>query len=275
MDSLQVRTKLKRERPFENLVLTPFTLLSLCFCFRYSDSPVGPYDEVSVQKSTEMGVATANFSILLIFLFPLHQLIYVAGSFKSPETGTSGLRITNIVVSTEATMVSGRATWNIPKHLATFRFSHPVHSSSKETQTVEIYHPKNSPLYSSKPFFSAKLSPSSLPSLPINTNLFFFPSLPLFQPDLRQSDRYTDEKSNRSVIGTQEGLYKSTAPTFKGSFSLGYCQPSLKNEKGQESFGDGQSFPRAPVFQTGFHFKKVEVGFPLSKEFVVGDRKNV
>ena len=57
---------------------------------RYSDTPVGPYDELCI----------------------------IPGAFQAPETvGCKGnhLRITGIWVSQEATLLNGRRSWNIPK----------------------------------------------------------------------------------------------------------------------------------------------------------------
>ena len=59
--------------------------------FRYSDTPVGAYDELAI----------------------------IPGSFEAPESvGCKGkhMRITGIWVSQETTLMNGRKNWNIPKY---------------------------------------------------------------------------------------------------------------------------------------------------------------
>lgn len=212
--------------------------------YRYASSPAGPYDE----------------------------LIYVAGSFQSKDSNTSGLRITNIYVSTQDSVWNGRRNWNIPKHVAKFEWSHPFRARTTELQTVKIYHPSlanASNLLSSvddqKPFFSATFTQSKyLPYLPINTS--YFPALPLIQPPL-QAGLYK-RNSREAQVETEsmpDDLYRSTSPTFKGKFTLAYCQYTT----GQSTFGDGISFPRATnTLGYGCYMPNVEVGFPWSVEYV-------
>lgn len=206
--------------------------------YRYSSSPVGPYDE----------------------------LIYVAGTFQSKESNTKALRITNIYVSTQESVWNGRRNWNIPKHVAKFEWS-----GTKELQTVKVYHPSlstatNLPsnVKEEKSFFSATLTQSRyIPYLPLNTN--YFPSLPLVQPPL-QAGLYK-RNSREAQVETQSlptDLYRSTSPTFKGRFTLAYSQYT----PGQSSYGDGISFPKATnTFAFGCYLPNVQVGFPWSKEY--------
>lgn len=218
--------------------------------YRYASSPAGPYDE----------------------------LIYVAGVFDSPRSKTRGLRITNIYVSTEASVWNGRRNWNIPKHRADFTWSHPLRAKKFQTQTVSVSHPPSSPMLKSSngtattgPFFSAKMQQSSwIPYLPLNTNLFFLPALPLYQPPVRQGKHYAElDSSDQSVIASQpNNMYRSTCPTFeRGRMTLAYCQPTDTRLKG---YGDGLSFPRAQhTFGVGIHCPTVQVQFPLPQEHPV------
>lgn len=211
--------------------------------YRYASSPVGPYDE----------------------------LIYVAGSFQSKHSGTKGLRITNIYVSTESSIWNGRRNWNIPKHLAKFEWSHPFRSKTTDAQTVHISHPSltsitnhNSSLDQQDPFFSAVLCQSKyLPFLPINTNCF--PSLPLYQPPLqaglyKRSTREADVETH----SLPSDLYRATSPTFKGKITVAFCQYA----PGKSSYGDGISFPKSVnTLGYGCYMSKVEVSFPSSQGF--------
>lgn len=83
----------------------------------YSESPVGPYDE----------------------------LMYVPGRWKYSD-GTKAWRITQIYVSTRVSIMNGRKNWNIPKHLADFDIS----TTSDGTTTISVSHPGTS-----VPFFKA------------------------------------------------------------------------------------------------------------------------
>lgn len=217
--------------------------------YRYASSPAGPYDE----------------------------LIYVAGMFNSPRTKTRGLRITNIYVSTDASVWNGRRNWNIPKHRADFKWSHPMRATHFQTQTVSVSHPSTSPLASSSsssssssaadgqaPFFSAQLQQSSwLPYFPLNTNLPFLPSIPLYQPPLRRGKRYP-ERETAAIESQPDNLYRSTCPTFEhGKVTLAYCKPIGSGKK----YGDGTSFPKAEhTLGVGIYCPTVQVQFPLPRE---------
>lgn len=142
---------------------------------------------------------------------------------------------------------------------------------------LTVYHPENSPLNSSTPFFSATFQsvlPSLIPSIPITTDLPIISKvIKLIQPNLLPSELYTDEILRNGSIGTEKGVYRSTAPTFKGTFELASCKPNLENGK-EKSYGDGKSFPiGSNMLGVGVHFKEVEVGFPLSEEFIVGNKR--
>ncbi|KAI9677714.1 MAG: hypothetical protein M1829_002486 [Trizodia sp. TS-e1964] len=97
---------------------------------RYSDTPVGPYDE----------------------------LLLLPGAFSVPGTSPEKKhnRVTRIYVSQKATTYNGRKNWNIPKHLARFAFSHPPTrqgSRPPDTLTVEVFPPGEN----TAPFFTATL----------------------------------------------------------------------------------------------------------------------
>lgn len=103
----------------------------------YSESPVGPYDE----------------------------LIYVPGRWKY-EHNDPAFRITRIYVSTKESTENGRRNWNIPKQVANFSYR----SGPDGTTLFSVSLPSNP----DKPFFSASIKPipllSSL-SIPTSTTI--------------------------------------------------------------------------------------------------------
>lgn len=148
---------------------------------------------------------------------------------------------------------------DIPKHKARFEWSHKVHTNSSEIQTVSVNHPLGSSLETDSPFFSATLRPSSYcPNIPLNTTYSFLPSLFLYQPILHVSKYKKGTQENLLSVPTEQFL--GVSPTFIGSFHLASMSPLSPLKE----FGDGKSFPKLPAgpFGIGFHFPRVEVGFP-------------
>ncbi|KAI9925099.1 hypothetical protein MW887_006507 [Aspergillus wentii] len=112
----------------------------LCMFVRYTQSPVGPYDEV----------------------------LWAPGYFKVPATGKKRERITNIYVSSVDSVYNGRRNWNIPKQLASFKF-HPSDTKFPPYKRIEVSLPDNT----DNPFISLDLKPMSLlsrPFLPLSTS---------------------------------------------------------------------------------------------------------
>ncbi|KAJ7789380.1 hypothetical protein B0H14DRAFT_243605 [Mycena olivaceomarginata] len=121
--------------PLEAPELRPGVILpdiGLILIVRYSAGPVGPYDE----------------------------LIYIPGRWAYNLTD-SGLRITQIYVTTNASVFNGRTNWNIPKHQADFNFTKLADGS----QTVTVSPPGDL----ANPHFSVKLTPTIDP-VPIEIN---------------------------------------------------------------------------------------------------------
>ncbi|KAA1468435.1 hypothetical protein DENSPDRAFT_464714 [Dentipellis sp. KUC8613] len=217
---------------------------------RYTDSPAGPYDE----------------------------LMYVGGKFENPvegkgvETG----RITNIYVSTNASVWNGRRNWNIPKHLA--RFEWTPKAGDPYTTTLKVYHHDGvpPPLSATEPFFEATLTRSRLPAVPLNTaNIpFASRSLRLVQPPLFRG-RYPDdgEMPGSAVIGTDDpphgrtNPWLSITPGYNGWFGLAYIE-AVKRNGALEDLGDGCSFPRCNPVWMGMRFEGV-IHFPAPE--VVGE----
>ncbi|MCJ1251919.1 hypothetical protein MMC30_009157 [Trapelia coarctata] len=118
---------------------------------RYSDSPVGPYDEMLVCPGT-------------------FEYEVVDNGQKVVRKNT---RVSRIYVSQKVTCYNGRKTWNIPKHLARFSFTSPTPDTTK----VEVFpHDTTGDILeataSAKPFFTALYKPISyMPSFPFSTRI--------------------------------------------------------------------------------------------------------
>ncbi|KAH7323452.1 hypothetical protein BKA65DRAFT_435334 [Rhexocercosporidium sp. MPI-PUGE-AT-0058] len=154
---------------------------------RYTESPVGPYDElIIVPGNIEYELDTKDKD----------------GSLKR-ET-KKNLRVTRIYVSQEATCWNGRNNWNIPKHLADFEFKplpnkavrisvYPLETAGSGTQRVR----------SKSPFFSAIYKPITYaPSFPLSTAAAKYVGLDLslVQPPLPDGT----DSSVAELVGTKQ-----------------------------------------------------------------------
>ncbi|KAI8231006.1 hypothetical protein K4K54_000325 [Colletotrichum sp. SAR 10_86] len=127
-------------------------ILGMIQIIRYSESPVGPYDE----------------------------LLIVPGFFKYDHTNAEGereekknVRVSRIYVSQKYTCWNGRTNWNIPKHLARFDWTEKENGET----TVKIYpHDTTGDLSESmpakKPWFKATFKPDLVNGLPFSTDLY-------------------------------------------------------------------------------------------------------
>ncbi|KAF9692210.1 hypothetical protein EKO04_009851 [Ascochyta lentis] len=125
--------------------------LGAVMVIRYTDTPVGPYDELML--------IPGNFSVPQLPNSPL----------KIPK---KALRIARIYVSQRTTTYNGRLNWNIPKHLARFSFSAPVTprgAVSPQDLTVKVFPPGTVDGDGVQPFFACKLTPWKwVPAVPVN-----------------------------------------------------------------------------------------------------------
>jgi hypothetical protein len=147
---------------------------------------------------------------------------------------------------------------DIPKHRADFSFT-PLPGGRT---AVRIAHPRDSPLYADgAPFFTAVLTASALPAVPL-------PSLPLFtlvQPPLLPG-RYPADQDGAACVGTDgANPWLAIAPRYKGRWALSWIEPGLGGEPaGLEEYGDGIGFPRLPgMWRVGAQFEG-EIAFPTS-----------
>ncbi|KAI9441519.1 hypothetical protein H4582DRAFT_2096889 [Lactarius indigo] len=126
---------------------------------------------------------------------------------------------------------NGRKNWNIPKHLARFKFV----PSGPNTSTFEVSLPD-----AKNPFFTASLTDSCLPAIPISPRIIT-PFMGLVQPPL--------------ISGLPEDLtndeWSTIAPCYDGRWKLAYIHPS---EGGHASYSDGVQFPQFKSFWFGVKF---------------------
>ncbi|KAI8662502.1 hypothetical protein NCS56_01054200 [Fusarium sp. Ph1] len=125
--------------------------VSMVQFIRYTDSPVGPYDE----------------------------MILAPGGFEYEREDKDGRRvkrrnprITRIYVSQKHTCYNGRKNWNVPKHLAHFDWSeNPDGSTSIKVYPHDLDSATESSTPSATPFFQATFKPLRFaPSFPFQTN---------------------------------------------------------------------------------------------------------
>ncbi|KAF1946788.1 hypothetical protein EJ02DRAFT_335040 [Clathrospora elynae] len=167
---------------------------------RYSDTPVGSYDELLLIP----GTFTVPQPPLSSPPLPLPPNII-------PKTAH---RISRIYVSQLTTAYNGRLNWNIPKHLARFSFSAPptltsdqsfLPPSPPQALTVQVFPPGTHDGDGVPPFFAATLTPWKwVPSFPANTRL-----LPMWlgavQPPVPAAPGFTRATAEEEV-GAKDGV---------------------------------------------------------------------
>ncbi|KAH8728274.1 hypothetical protein GQ44DRAFT_675519 [Phaeosphaeriaceae sp. PMI808] len=154
---------------------------------RLKELPKGVYDRLEeTWGQQELGLFTGGLGAVLIIRYsdtpvgPYDELLLVPGSFTTPQPTPrtlkipkKALRISRIYVSQRTTAYNGRLNWNIPKHLARFSFSSPptpAGSSPPSSLAVRVFPPDSRDGDATPPFFAAKLTPWRwAPAIPINT----------------------------------------------------------------------------------------------------------
>ncbi|TDZ22920.1 hypothetical protein Cob_v004410 [Colletotrichum orbiculare MAFF 240422] len=197
--------------------------LGMIQVIRYTESPVGPYDE----------------------------LLVVPGFFKYNRTNEAGrgvekenVRVSRIYVSQKYTCWNGRKNWNIPKHLARFDW---IESDNGET-AVKVYPydttgDVNESAPAEKPWFQAKFKPDLLSGLPFSTDLYKILGInaTLAQPPLPYAD-----SANGELPGTDH--WAATVPgqvtdnASLGIFDLDQGEGDIVDGKGTNAVGD-EHFP--------------------------------
>ncbi|ORY92840.1 hypothetical protein BCR35DRAFT_349157 [Leucosporidium creatinivorum] len=205
---------------------------------RYTDCPVGPYDEL---------------------IYCPGYLAFKEGAEKDGEGKDEfGMSVTRIYVSAAASVKNGRKNWGVPKHQAVFSFT-PLPSDPSSTLCT-VAHP-TSP---TTPFFRAVLRPSKLTpfSMPLNTNWvdsFLARSITggftaqLVQPPIPPPSTIEGAQGKAEAKGELlDWLEGSEGRLTVKPEATGWGRvTTITAEKGTEEewggFGDGVGFPKVAV----------------------------
>ncbi|KAJ0167225.1 hypothetical protein CTA2_3733 [Colletotrichum tanaceti] len=199
-------------------------LVGMIQIIRYTESPVGPYDE----------------------------LLIVPGYFNYNRTdGSEGfvqekknVRVSRIYVSQKYTCWNGRTNWNIPKHLA--RFDWTESDLGKTTVKIYPYDTTGDPSESApaeKPWFQTTFKPDLLGGLPFSTDLYKILGLnaTLAQPPLPHAN-----SSHGELAGTDQWMAtvpgQSTDNASLGLFDLDQGDGDVEDGRDTNAVGD-EYFP--------------------------------
>ncbi|KAH8808607.1 hypothetical protein F5884DRAFT_378042 [Xylogone sp. PMI_703] len=190
--------------------------LGMAQVLRYSESPVGPYDE------------------LLIVPGNYEYEAEVRDKKKGMKMEKrSNLRVTRIYVSTRESCYNGRKNWNIPKHLARFSFKQfPNNSVHIAVYPYDAGSPGNESTRSKTPLFSAVYKPVRYtPSFPFSTSLLPYLGIDthLVQPPLPSGK--TEDGHQEELVSTDRWC-KSLPLEYSSKTSVGWWD--LKQPKGDE-----------------------------------------
>jgi hypothetical protein len=196
--------------------------LAMVWIVRYSQTPVGPYNE----------------------------LIFSPGAFTAPGKSKPGVRITRIYVDSPSSAYNGRRNWNVPKHLARFKFT--VLDKGLGKTLVEVFDAEGDvtkPISEDeRPFFSGVYTPSKwLPSVPLDTSwkLVDFGGLP--QPPLPQGPSDHPEETGTDT-------WCAFACTQRGKIGVAYWEPAPVKPGDRVvpgEYGDGVGFPKCNIWSVG------------------------
>ncbi|ORY64302.1 uncharacterized protein BCR38DRAFT_369865 [Pseudomassariella vexata] len=126
-------------------------LLGMIQIIRYTDSPVGPYDE----------------------------LLIVPGYFSYPRERDGGIldeetkvRVSRIYVSQKYTCWNGRMNWNIPKHLAKFDWTEKDGKTTVKVYPYDTTGNSEEAYPAELPFFQTTWKAQLLDNIPFSTELY-------------------------------------------------------------------------------------------------------
>ncbi|KAI4251285.1 MAG: hypothetical protein LQ352_004947 [Teloschistes flavicans] len=178
--------------------------LAMIQLLRYTSTPVGPYDE----------------------------MILIPGNFNVPGHG-SYTRITRIYVSQRDTTYNGRKNWNIPKHIARFKYTGDF---CAPPFTVQLF-PEDPTIET--PFFTASLKPLSIwtPSFPFSSRITKWIGLPdsFVQPPLPEGEP-------KNIICGTDDWFKCQAKLYSPKTKLVWMdmkQPGKKSGEARENWWPG------------------------------------
>ncbi|CAI0642771.1 unnamed protein product [Colletotrichum noveboracense] len=219
----------------------PLGGISMVQIIRYTESPVGPYDELILSPGFHEYTVEEN----------------------GKRVKKKNARITRIYVSQKQTCWNGRKNWNIPKHLAAFDWKYDVDGSTH----VKVFpHDTTGDLKeasaSTTPLFQGTFKPVAyVPSFPLSLNLLSYVGLDatLVQPPLPEGSG-----SQGELPGTDR--WCSVAPgQYSKKASLGWFDIRQADEKGN-IVGEHENFwPGLGRWQVGIKMENSDVTFAVPK----------
>ncbi|CAL8574726.1 hypothetical protein XPA_000679 [Xanthoria parietina] len=190
--------------------------------------------EASSAKTTEAGVWKGGMVMIQLLRYsstpvgPYDEMILLPGNFEVPGGHGSHTRITRIYVSQRDTTFNGRKNWNIPKHIARFKYTGDF---SFPPFTVQIF-PEDPSIET--PIFTASLQHLAFwtPSFPFSSNVLKWLGVPnvMVQPPLPEGDP-------REVLCGTNAWYKVAASIYSPKAKLVWID--LK-QQGNEAEGENK-----------------------------------
>ncbi|KIW02466.1 uncharacterized protein PV09_06274 [Verruconis gallopava] len=242
----------KAYSPLEkNSTATKGTFLGLTgaiLLVRYTDTPVGPYDELSIIPGV---------------------FGYIKTNSDGSRTPKASIRGTRFYVSQKYTNWNGRVNWNIPKHLAKFVWTDNTDGSS--SVKIYPYDTTGDPHESTPatlPFFQASFSPvtPTIP-LPINTDILRYLGLspPLIQAPLPAGDgSYGELPGTTQWAETLLGM--SSDFSTPGIFDMYQGAGDEVGDSGFNAVGDEyfpNFWPNIPRYNVGIKMENATISFPV------------
>ncbi|KAI0160228.1 hypothetical protein GGR57DRAFT_411544 [Xylariaceae sp. FL1272] len=214
--------------------------LSLLQIIRYTESPVGPYDELIVCPG--------------YYTYDVEE--------NGKRRTMKNARISRIYVSQKYTCWNGRTNWNIPKHLAKFEFEDLEGGVTK----VRVYpHDTTGDITEAQPskipFFQATFQPIRwTPTFPFSTSWLKYLG---FESSLVQPPLPALPNSKLGELpGTDRWCRINPLQVTKRA-SVGWTDLSQKNEKGEiaTSVKDENFWPDLGRWQLAVKLDDCEIGF--------------
>ncbi|KAI4096583.1 MAG: hypothetical protein LQ339_006950 [Xanthoria mediterranea] len=192
--------------------------------------------EASSAKTTEAGVWKGGMVMIQLLRYsstpvgPYDEMILLPGNFEVPAGHGSHTRITRIYVSQRDTMFNGRKNWNLPKHIARFKYTGDF---SSPPFAVQIF-PEDPAIET--PIFTASLQHLAFwtPSFPFSSNIFKWLGVPnvMVQPPLPEGDP-------KEVLCGTNAWYKVAASIYSPKVKLVWID--LK-QQGSEVKGENENW---------------------------------
>ncbi|KAI4197885.1 MAG: hypothetical protein LQ350_005644 [Teloschistes chrysophthalmus] len=196
--------------------------LAMIQLLRYTSTPVGPYDE--------MVLVPGNFDVPGHGSQPRITRIYVSQR-DTTYNGMTNLQVSRLIIT--RLMAIGRKNWNIPKHIARFKFTGDF---STPPFTVQLF-PEDPTI--DTPFFTASLQPLGFwtPSFPFSSRVTKWFGLPdsIVQPPLPEGEP-------KNIICGTDKWFKCQGSIYGPKTKLVWMdmkQPGKKSGEARENWWPG------------------------------------